>query len=178
MEIAAMKKIVLFSAALLCLCVISGVWALGQSAKDFEALLIDIQGWKGDKPETVDMTVQDMRGITVSRNYSQNEKSLKAGIIIGQQTTGMWNPGYQEGMRIEAGGNLMEVKILNGYLVLHTYNQDEKAGMMVVLLQEVAPDGGSGAVFLLAYNEVDDSTGVELSQKFDWDTMKAKVKNI
>jgi len=173
-----MKKTFFFSAAFVCLRIISGAWAVGQSAKDFEALLIDIQGWKGDKPETVDMTVQDMRGITVSRNYSQNEKSLKAGIVIGQQTTGMWNPAYQEGMRIEAGGNLMEVKTLNGYLVLHTYNQDEKSGMMVVLLQDGAHDGGSGAVFLLAYNEIDDSTGVELSQKFDWDKMKTQVQNM
>jgi hypothetical protein len=178
MEIAAMKKIFFFGAAFVCLCVISGVWAVGQSAKDLEALLIDLHGWTGDNPETVDMTVQDMRGITVSRNYSQNEKSLKAGIVIGQQTTGMWNPAYQEGMRIEAGGNLMEVKTLNGYPVLHTYNQDEKSGMMVVLLRDVGVDGGSGAVFLLVYNELDDGTGVELSQKFDWNKMKTMVKNI
>jgi len=30
----------------------------------------------------------------------------------------------------------------------------------------------------LAYNEIDDSTGVELSQKFDWDKMKTKVQNM
>jgi len=173
-----MKHPLSFIACLVCLCVIPPVMAVGQTAKDFEIFLIDLQGWTGGKPESVDMTVQDMRGITVSSNYSQNEKSLKAGIIIGQQTTGMWNPGYQEGMRIEAGGNLMEVKTMNGYLVLHTYNQEEKSGMMVVLLQEVALDGGSGAVFLLAYNEVDDSTGVELSQKFDWGKMKAKVRTM
>jgi hypothetical protein len=173
-----MKNPLLFIAFLVCFCVITGVQALGQTAKDFEIFLIDLPGWTGDKPESVDITVQDMKGITVSRSYSQNEKSLNAGIIIGQQATGMWNPGYQEGMRIEAGGNLMEVKTMNGYLVLHTYNQDEKSGMMMVLLQDVAPDGGSGALFLLAYNEVDDSTGVELSQKFDWGKMKAKVQTM
>lgn len=44
------------------------------------------------------------------------------------------------------------------------------------LLQEVSPDGRSGAMFVFSYEGMDDSEGQKLAGKFDWGAMKSKLQ--
>ena len=171
-----MNKVWIVMIVLLCLLILPVSAAVCQTAQDFVPLLINLSGWEGSEPETVELTMQDMKSIVVSRDYSKGDQSLKAGIMVGQQTTGIWNPAYQEGFKMEAGSNLMEVKMQGGYLIMHTYNGDEREGMFVVLLQEVSPDGRSGAMFVFSYEGMDDSEGQKLAGKFDWGAMKSKLQ--
>ncbi|UCB44593.1 MAG: hypothetical protein JSV25_10260 [Spirochaetota bacterium] len=170
-----MKKLWIVMVILSFLLILQVSVAVSQTAQDFVPLLINLSGWEGSEPETVELAIQDMKGIVVSRDYSKGDQSLKAGIMVGQQTTGMWNSTYQEGFKMEAGSNLMEVKKQDGYIIMHTYNGDEKEGMYIVLLQEVSPDGSSGALFVFSYEGMDDSEGQKLAGKFDWGAMKSKL---
>ena len=171
-----MNKVWIIAVVLLCLLILPVSAAVCQTAQEFVPLLIDLSGWEGSKPETVELTIQEMKSIVVSRDYSKGNQSLTAGIMVGQQTAGTWNPAYQEGFKMEAGSNLVEVKRQDGYLIMHSYNGDEREGMFLVLLQEVSPNGRSGALFVFSYEGMDDSEGQKLAGKFDWGAMKRKLK--
>ena len=149
-----------------------------QSYKALLPLLVDLPGYKADDAEGMDVSYNDLKAVSVSREYEKKDAELHAGILVGQQSAGVWNPGYQDGFKMESSEGLMEVKEEGGFLMFHSYNKGKKEGMIAVLLAENGADGKGGAVFVFAYRGIGDSDGISLSKKFDWKKMRAEVKSL
>ncbi|HUT65812.1 MAG TPA: hypothetical protein VMZ05_06650 [Spirochaetota bacterium] len=149
-----------------------------QSYETLLSLLVDLPGYSGEEPEGMDVSSSDLKAVSVSREYSKGESELHAGILVGQQSAGVWNPGYQEGLKMETPEGLMEVKGEGGFLVFHSYNKKKQEGMIAVLLDKGGADGGGGAVFVFAYKGIDNNEGLSLAKKFDWKKIKAKTQGL
>ena len=149
-----------------------------QSYETLLPLLVDLPGYSGEDPEGMDVSSSDLKAVSVSREYSKGESELHAGILVGQQSAGVWNPGYQEGLKMETPEGLMEVKQEGGFLIFHSYNKKKQEGMIAVLLDKGTADGGGGAVFVFAYKGIDNNDGLSLAKKFDWKKIKAKTQGL
>jgi len=149
-----------------------------QSYETLLSLLVDIPGYSGEEPEGMDVSSSDLKAVSVSREYSKGESELHAGILVGQQSAGVWNPGYQEGLKMETPDGIMEVKEEGGFLMFHSYNKKKQEGMIAVLLEKGGADVGGGAVFVFAYKGIDNKDGLSLAKKFDWKKIKAKVQGL
>ena len=169
------SKAVLLSLALLL--TFTGAAVLSaQSYKALTDLLIDLPGYSGEAPKGMDMTHEDMKAITATREYEKGDSKLQAGIIVGQQASGVWNPSYQKGLRMETSDGLMEVTEQNGFMMFHSYNKGKHEGMIAVLIEK--GDAGGGAVFVFSYRGIDDKAGLSLAEKFDWKKIQTKVKGL
>ncbi len=138
-------------------------------------LLIDLSGWDGEAPDGGDMSYTGMSVITATREYRNGDKKIEVAILIGMLTMGGWNPGYQEGFKMETMDTLMEVKKINGFTVLYTYEKDEHSGMVMVLIQEALNKPDSGAVFVFNFEGLKIEEAHTLAQEFNWKKIKEKI---
>ena len=141
-------------------------------------LLIDLSGWDGEAPDGVDMSYTGMRAITATREYGNGDKKIEVAILIGMQTMGAWNPGYQEGFKMETTDTLMEVKKINGFPVFYTYEKDEHSGAIMVLVQEALNKPDSGAVFLFNFKGLKIEEAHKVAQEFNWKKIKEKIEKL
>ncbi|MBN2322612.1 MAG: hypothetical protein JXQ30_02660 [Spirochaetes bacterium] len=148
-----------------------------QSYEKLKDLLIDVPGYSGNAPEGMDMTYEDMKAITATREYEKGDSKLHAAIIVGQQASGVWNPSYQKGFKMETSDGLMEVTEKKGFLLFHSYAKDKREGMIAVLI-EPAKEAGSGSVFVFSYRGIEDKEGLSLAEKFDWKKIQSRVKGL
>ena len=146
-----------------------------QSYNSLTPLLVDLSGWSGESPEGVDLDYSGTKAIAATREYEQGDKSVTAAILVGRQMQGSWNPGYQEGFKMETTEISMAVESIKGFLVFHTFDKTSSEGVVVVLLQETSPDGSEGAIFSFAFEGLSRDEGMKLAQKFDWSSMKSAV---
>jgi hypothetical protein len=168
--------------AVLCILIVLLAFAAATvlSAQSYEKLtdlLVDLPGYSGKAPEGMDMTYQEMKAVTTTREYEKGESKLHAAIIVGQQASGVWNPSYQKGFKMETSDGLMEVTEKKGFLMFHSYAKDKREGMIAVLI-EPAKEAGSGSVFVFSYRGIDDKEGLSLAEKFDWKKIQSRVKSL
>ncbi len=172
------KTITVLMAVLFLLAVPAGLFAAAYDS--LLPLLVDIAGWQAEKAEGIDLSQAGMQGVTVVREYKSGGKGLTAAIMLGSQVGITWMPEYKEGFKGESDEGSMEVKRINGLLVYQSYNKDDAAGGLVVLLIETAPDKpGSGALLVVSFEGMSLDEGLKLAQKFDWKKIKdaaGKVK--
>ncbi len=140
--------------------------------------LIDLSGWKAEKPDGADIDMAGQISISAARKYSSGDKNFEAVILIGQMMMGAWNIGYQEGFKMETPDIMMEVKNINGFMVFNSYEKNKSSGLIMVLLNEATAEGNTGAVFSFLYKGMNGEEAVKLAQKFDWKKVKAKVGKI
>jgi hypothetical protein len=163
---------------LLCFFFFLAITGLCEKPEDLVPLLIDLEGWEADEAEVSDVTFQNFRGISVRREYEKDDQTLDASIVIGYQAAGMWNPMYYEGFKMESGDSIVDVKKTDGFFIFHSYEKPDKTGMCIVLLQETSQQKRTGALFVLSYEGIEDSKGLELAKKFDWKKMSEIAKEI
>lgn len=169
------RKPVLFSLVVLLAFTIA-TFLSAQSYEKLLDLLVDLPGYSGEEPKGMDMNYDDMKAINVTREYEKGDSKLQAGIIVGQQASGVWNPSYQKGLKMETSDGLMEVTEQNGFMLFHSYNKGKHEGMIAVLIEKAG--AGGGAVFVFSYRGVDDKKGMSLAEKFDWKKIQSRVKSL
>ncbi len=148
------------------------------SYQDFIPFLIDLPGWKAEKPDGADIDMVGVTAISAARKYTSGNKKIEAAILIGQMMMGAWNIGYQEGFKMETPDIKLEVKKINGFMVFNSYEKDKSSGLIMVLLNEAMAEGSTGAVFSFSFKGMNGEEAVKLAQKFDWKKVKAKVEKI
>jgi hypothetical protein len=148
------------------------------SYEDFFPFLIELSGWKAEKPDGADIKMAGQVSISAARKYSSGDKEFEAAILIGQMMMGAWNIGYQEGFKMETPDMMMEVKKINGFMVFNSYEKNKSSGLIMVLLNEATSEGSTGAVFSFSFVGMNGEEAVKLAQKFDWEKVKTKVEKI
>ncbi len=86
----------------------------------FFPFLVDLPGWKGDKPDGVSMEMPGNSMITATRKYERGEASLDAQIIMGAAAKGAVAATHS-GMHIETSNMRMSSSTIDGLAVTRTY---------------------------------------------------------
>jgi len=148
------------------------------SYEAFFPFLINLSGWEAEKPDGADINMAGVTAISAARKYTSGNKKFEAAILIGQMMMGAWNPGYQEGFKMETPDIMMEIKKINGFMVFNSYEKNKSSGLIMVLLKEAMMEGSAGAVFSFSFNGIESEAALKLAQKYDWKKVKEKVEEI
>jgi hypothetical protein len=141
--------------------------ACAQSFQRFFPLLVELQGWKGGKPDGASVEIPGNSMITAGREYRRDDARLNAQIILGPAAQGAL-AATQTGVKIETGDARMSTATIDGFPVTRTFNIPDKSGAVLVAL-------GTSAVFTVSFNGIDDDEALTLAGKFDWKAMQAAI---
>ncbi len=139
-----------------------------QGFQRFVPFLIDLPGWKGNKPDGMGMEMAGTSMVTANRAYDRGSAHLTAAVLTGLAAQGAL-AATSAGIRIETSDIHMTTSTIDGLQVTKTYTVSNKAGAIMVAL-------GPAAVFTLSYTGIDEDEAFGLASKFDWKAMQAQVK--
>jgi hypothetical protein len=131
-----------------------------QAFRRFLPLFIDLDGWKGNKPDGMTMEMSSTSMTTAKRDYTRGAAQLHASIVTGPAAAGALAT-TKTGMNIETTEGHMISTTINGFAVAKSYNVPQKSGAVLVAL-------GPAAMFSVAYNAMTEDEALPLAQKFDW----------
>jgi hypothetical protein len=139
-----------------------------QSFQRFVPFLVELPGWKGNKPDGMAMEVAGASMITASRAYERGDARLNASILTGTAAQAAL-AATSAGVKIETADMHIVTSTVDGMQVTKTYTGGSKSGAIMVGL-------GPSAVFTLTFSGVPEDEALGLAQKFDWKAMQAQVK--
>lgn len=134
----------------------------------FTSLLVDLPGWKGNKPDGMAMELAGSSMVTATRTYERGGAKVTASVLTGapaQAALAATNSGF----KLETAEMHMTTSTIEGLQVTKTYTNSSKSGAILVAL-------GSNAVFALTYTGLPEDEAMGLAQKFDWKGIQALVK--
>ncbi|HZR61588.1 MAG TPA: hypothetical protein VFA80_11640 [Xanthobacteraceae bacterium] len=139
-----------------------------QAFARFLPLLIDLDGWQGNKADGVSMEMPGNSMTSAKRDYKRGAAQLQVTVLMGQAATGALAP-TKTPMNIETGEGHMITTTLNGFPVTKTYNNSQKSGALLVAL-------GPSALLTVSYNGISEDDGLALARKFDWKAIQAATQ--
>ena len=139
-----------------------------QGFQRFVPFLVDLDGWKGDKPDGVSMEIGGNSMVTATRKYQRGEARLDAQVITGTAAQGALAATHM-GLKLETSDVRMGTSTVDGLPVTRTYTISSKSGAIVVEL-------GPAALFSLTFNGLADDEALALAKKFDWKAMQGAAK--
>lgn len=131
-----------------------------QAFRRYLPLFIDLDGWKGNKPDGMTMEMSDNSMTTAKRDYTHGSAQLHASVVTGPAAAGALAT-TKSGMKIETSEGHMISTTINGFAVAKSYNVPQKSGAVLVAL-------GPAAMFSVSYNGMTEEEAMPLAQKFDW----------
>ena len=131
-------------------------------------LLIDLDGWQGNKPDGMSMDMPSGSMTTASREYQKGPARATATVVVGQAAVGALTP-MVTGMNINTSEGHMLTDTINGMKVLKTYTTAKKAGALLVALDK-------DAMFSFSYNGLGEDEALALAEKFDWKAIQAAAE--
>lgn len=132
--------------------------------KSLAPLLIDLNGWTGDKPDGMSMDMDDMKMTTATRKYTKGDASVDASVVVGSPAQ-VALASIGAGMNIETTDGHMAKVELKGLPALKTFNNNDNSGTILVAL-------GKQAMFSFNYSGIAEDEAVALAQMFDWKAMQ------
>ena len=136
-----------------------------QAFRRYLSLFIDLDGWKGGKPDGMTMEMSDNSMTTAKRDYTRGPAQLHASVVTGPAAAGALAT-TKTGMKIETSEGHMISTTMNGFPVTKSYNVPQKSGALLVAL-------GPAAMFSGSYNGMTEDEALPLAQKFDWKAFAA-----
>ena len=143
----------------------SGAALADQAFRRYLPLFIDIDGWKGGKPDGVTMEMADNSMTTAKRDYTRGPSQLHASVVTGPAAVGALAM-TKAGMNVETSDGHMISTTMNGFAVSKTYNVPQKSGALLIAL-------GPAALFGVSYNGMSEDEALPLAQRFDWKAFQA-----
>ena len=139
-----------------------------QGFQRFVPLLIDLDGWKGEKADGMSMQMAGASMDTATRKYERGDSSIDAHVIVGPAAQGILAP-VQAGIKVETSHERMSTTTIDGFVVLRTYQISDESGGVIVALS-------NNAAFSLTFNGITDEDALALAKKFDWKAIQAAAK--
>lgn len=141
--------------------------ARAQGFARFIPFLVDLQGWKGNKPDGLAMEMPGASMVTATRDYERGEARLNAQVIIGPAAQGAL-AATGAGMKIETSDARMSTSTIDGLPVTRSFTISDKSGAIIVAL-------GPSALFSLTFNGVAEDEALALARTFNWKAMQAAI---
>ena len=145
----------------------SSVAQAQQSFQRFFPLLVDLQDWKGNKPDGVSMEIPGNSMVTATREYERGDARLNAQVISGPAAQGAL-AATGAGVKIETSEGRMYTSTIDGLSVTVAFNKSDKSGAILVAL-------GPSALFTLSFNGVAEEEALTLARKFNWKAIQAAI---
>ena len=145
--------------------------ARSEQGKAFQRLfpfLIDLPGWKGNKPDGLALEMPGNNMVTATRQYERGGSRLTAQVLTGPSAEGAL-AATKTAMKIETGDARLSTSTIGGFAVTRTFTVSSKTGVVLVALSP-------SALFSLSFIKVNDDEGLSLAQKFDWKAIQAALK--
>jgi hypothetical protein len=139
-----------------------------QSFQRFTPFLIDLPGWKANKPDGVAMEAGGSSMVTATRTYERGSAKVNAVVLQGSNAQ-LAMASIKSGLKIETNAMRMSVATVDGMQVGKSYNIPAKNGGIVVALTD-------STAFTLSYEGIDEDEAMGLAKKFDWKAIQAKAK--
>jgi hypothetical protein len=139
-----------------------------QGFQRFVPFLVDLPGWKGNKPDGMGMEMAGTSMVTATRSYERGAAYVNASVLTGMAAQGAL-AATNAGIKIETPDIHMTTSTIDGLQVTKTYTVSAKSGAIVVAL-------GPAAIFTLAYTGIDEDEAMGLARKFDWKAIQDQVK--
>lgn len=136
-----------------------------QAFRRYLPLFIELDGWKGNKPDGMTMEMSDNAMTTAKRDYTRGSAQLHASVVTGPSAAGALAM-TKTGMKIETSEGHMISTTMNGFAVAKSYNVPKKSGALLVAL-------GSAAMFNVSYSGLTEDEALALAEKFDWKAFQA-----
>jgi hypothetical protein len=134
----------------------------------FVPLLIDLDGWKGEKADGMSMQMGGTSMDAATRKYERGEASIDVQVMVGPAAQAALAP-TQAGIKIETPNERMSTSSIDGFVVLRTYQINDKSGGVIVALS-------NNAAFSLTFNGITDEDALALAKKFNWKAIQAAAK--
>jgi hypothetical protein len=134
----------------------------------FVPFLVDLPGWKGNKPDGMGMEMAGTSMVTATRSYKRGAAHVNASVLSGMAAQGVL-AATNAGIKLETPDIHITTSTIDGLQVTKTYTVSAKSGAIVVAL-------GPAAVFTLAYTGIDEDEAMGLARKFDWKAIQGQVK--
>ncbi|WP_457625076.1 hypothetical protein [Persephonella sp.] len=157
-----MRKIIIFSVIL-----IFAAYSYGESYTDLYRFLIDIKGWKGEKPTGSKMAGPFGVVITAERNYSKGEKQFDVTVIKGSMATAMMAP-FSMITEVDTPQEYVKVFKFNGFKTGLSHNKESNSGEIIVFL---TPD----SVFSVKYSGMYYKEALDILKKFPLKELSQKL---
>ncbi|SNZ09392.1 hypothetical protein SAMN06265182_1509 [Persephonella hydrogeniphila] len=157
-----MKKILILSITL-----IFALYSYGESYTDLYRFLVDIKGWKGEKPTGSKMAGPFGVVITAERDYSKNEKQLEITVIKGSMATAMMAP-FSMVTEMDTPEEYVKVFKFNGFKTGLSHNKKSLTGEIIVFL---TPD----SVFSMKYSGMHYKEALDILKKFPLKELSQKL---
>ncbi|MBI3702555.1 MAG: hypothetical protein HY244_01575 [Rhizobiales bacterium] len=139
-----------------------------QGFQRFVPFLIELDGWRADKPDGVSMQMPGHAMDTATRKYARGDATLDAQIIVGPAAQGLLAP-MRAGIKVETPEGRMNTSTVDGLVMMRTYTVKDRSGAIVVALAD-------NAVFSLSFHGIADEEALTLARKFNWKAMQGAVK--
>jgi hypothetical protein len=138
-----------------------------QSFQRFVPFLLDLPGWKGNKPDGMGMEMAGASMLTATRSYERGGAHVNASVLTGMAAQGAL-AATNAGIKLETPDLHMTTSSIDGLQVTKTYTVSAKSGAILVAL-------GPAAVFTLAYTGIDQDEAMGLARRFDWKAMQEQA---
>lgn len=163
----AIRSTLAFAAMPACWLLSSATTHAQQAFQRFIPFLVDLQGWKGSKPEGLSMEIPGNSMTTASREYERGKAHLTAQIIVGTAAQGALAATSQD-VKIETSDSRISSSAIDGFRVTRTFTVSDKSGAVLVAL-------GTSALFNLQFNDVADDEALALARRFNWKAIQAAL---
>jgi hypothetical protein len=149
-------------------CLVSVANAL--TYQDVLPYLVDLSGWQSGKPTGMTSSMNGMNMVTASREYSQGEKKFNVSVAFGNPMFGaMSMMGMGMSMNIDTPEERIYTKTINGFMVVVTYEKQDKSGSVLVYLKK---DQSNSGVITFDFQGISDQEAMQLARKFNWQGIK------
>ncbi len=145
-----------------------------ESYKVLTPFLIDLEGWKAEEPEGMQMEQPGFRMINAVRSYSKDDGEVTAMILIGN-TAASGFAGEIAKMSVDSDRGKMELKEIDGFQAYLLYDKKENSGNITIIL---CPGESGQAIFTLSFEGMDHEEGLKIAKSFDWKSMKKKIESM
>jgi hypothetical protein len=136
-----------------------------QGFQRFVPLLVDLPGWKANKPDGMAMEMAGSSMVTATRNYERGSAKVNVSVLMGAPAQGAL-AATNSGLKLETGDLRMSTATVDGMQVSKTYTISNKTGAILVALT-------NNVVLTLSYNGVNEDEAMGLAKKFDWKGIQA-----
>ena len=139
-----------------------------QSFQRFLPLLVDLPGWKGNKPDGMAMETPGNRMVAATREYERGDARLNVQILVGPAAQGGVAT-ITSGMKVETSEARMSTSTIDGLQVAMTFTKADKSGVILVAL-------GPSALFSFSFNDLSEEEALALAKRFNWKAIQAAVE--
>jgi len=134
---------------------------------DFYPYLVDLKGWKAEKPTGSKMSGPFGVALTVQRDYSRDGRRLEVTIFKGSMATAMFAP-FTMITEMDTPTEYVKVFKFKGFKTGLSHNKQENSGEIIIFL---APDG----IFSVKYSGMGYKEALDLVEKFPLKDISKKL---